>query len=111
MLISWEEQFERKSINEKVQIFHDILRGNLDKYFPEKKTKMSCLDQDWMSPQLKQLHRSLQREYYKHRRSEKFKKLKAKFKRLKRKSIKNTYSSFVTDLKQTNPAKWYSMAK
>ena len=111
MFIPWEEQFEKKSIDEKVKIFHDILRGNLEKYFPEKKTKMSCLDQDWMSPQLKQLHRSLQREYYKHRRSEKFKKLKAKFKRLKRKSIRETYSSFVTDLKQTNPSKWYSMAK
>ena len=111
MLFPWEDQFENKSIDQKVQIFHDCLRGNLDKYFPEKKTKMSSLDKDWMSPQLKQLHRSLQREYYKHRRSERYKILKAKFKRLKRKSVKNTFSNFVTDLKLTNPGKWYSMAK
>ena len=111
MLFPWEDQFENKSIDQKVQIFHDCLRRNLDKYFPEKKTKMSSLDKDWMSPQLKQLHRSVQREYYKHRRSEKYKRLKAKYKRLKRKSIKNTYSDFVTDLKLTNPGKWYSMAK
>ena len=111
MLIPWEAQFEGKSVNEKVQIFHDNLRGALEKYFPEKKTKMSCLDKDWMTPQLKQLHRSLQREYFKNRRSEKFKNLKVKFKRLKRKSIKETYSNFVTDLKMTNPSKWYHMAK
>ena len=107
----WEEHFRNKSINEKVKIFHDCLRENLDYFFPEKRTKMSCLDKDWMSPELKQLHRSLQREYYKHRKSNKYKKLKLKFKKLKRKTVANMYSNFVTDLKITNPAKWYSMAK
>ena len=107
----WEEQFKSKSINEKVKIFHDCLIENLNHFFPEKKTKMSCLDKDWMSPELKQLHRSLQREYYKHRKSIKYKKLKSKFKKLKRKTVKNLYSNFVTDLKETNPAKWFSMAR
>ena len=107
----WEEHFKNKSVNEKVKIFHDCLRTNLDHFFPEKRTKMSCLDKDWMSPELKQLHRSLQREYYKHRKSNKYKKLKYKFKKLKRKTVRNMYSNFVTDLKATNPAKWFSVAK
>ena len=107
----WKELFQNRSINEKVENFHNCLKKNLDKHFPEKMTKMSCLDRDWMTPELKQLHRSLQREFYKHRKSEKYKKMKMRFKKLKRKTVKNMYSDFIKDLKATNPSKWYGMAK
>ena len=107
----WEEHFHNKTINEKVQIFHQCLRSHLDKFFPEKTTKMSDLDKDWMSPELKQLHRAMQREYYKHRKSAKYRILQRRFKKLKRKVVKNFYSSFVSDLKIVNPGKWYQMAK
>ena len=107
----WDQAFEDKSVDEKVNIFHECLRSNLDIYFPEKSTRMSSLDKDWMSPQLKQLHRAMQREYYKHRKSKKYKKLKSKFKKLKRNTVKTLYTGFVTDLKLTNPGRWYQMAK
>ena len=35
----WEEIFEGKRVDTQVEIFHDILRSMLDKYFPEKKHK------------------------------------------------------------------------
>ena len=111
MSTNWEDIFINQTVDKKVEIFHHILRTNLDKYFPEKVTRMSNLDRDWMSPELKQLHRAKQREYYKHRKSEKYKKLKAKFKKLKRKTLKNFYSNFVSDLKLSDPGRWYSMAK
>jgi hypothetical protein len=63
-----------------------------------------------MSPQLKQLHRSMQREFYRHRKSSKYKKLKSKFKKLKKKTIRSFYSNFVSDLKVTDPGRWYAMA-
>ena len=72
---------------------------------------MSSLDKKWMTPQLKQIHRSMSREYCKHRRSEKYKKLKSKYKRLKRKSVQSFYSDFVQHLKKSNPGKWFKMAK
>merc|ERR1712129_76753 len=53
MTFPWEEAFDNKNVDEKVNIFHECLRVNLDKHFPEKSTKMSSLDKDWMSPQLK----------------------------------------------------------
>ena len=53
----------------------------------------------------------MQREYHRHRNSQKFKKLKHKFKRMKRKNIKNFYFDFTTKLKKTNPSQWYRMAK
>ena len=88
-----------------------MLRTNLDIYFPEKTVKMSNLDKSWMTPELKQIHRSMQREYFKHRKSDKYKCLKSRYKKVKRKSIKNKLSNFVSDLKKTSPGKWYSMAK
>ena len=107
----WTETFQNKTVDQKVEIFHDFLRTNLDRYFPEKNTRMSNLDKEWMTPHLKQMHRSMQREFYKHRKSRKYKKLKSKYKRLKRQTVKTFYSHFVSDLKLTDPGKWYRMAK
>ena len=107
----WEEIFEGKSVNQKVELFHDFIRGNLDKYFPEKCTKLSNFDKKWMSPELKQLHRSMQREFFKHRKSLKYKEIKSKYKKLKKKSIRSFYTNFVSELKVTDPGRWYSMAK
>ena len=107
----WEQLFLNKSVNDQADVFHNWLRNSLEKYFPEKETKMSSLDKKWMTPQLKQIHRSMSREYCKHRRSEKYKKLKSKYKRLKRKSVQSFYSDFVQHLKKSNPGKWFKMAK
>ena len=107
----WDQVFSNKSVNEQVELFHHWLKINLDKFFPEKITKISTLDKKWMSPQLKQLHRAMQREFCKNRRSQKYKKLKSKFKRMKRKSVKHFHSDFVLNLKQSDPGRWYQMAK
>ena len=37
--------------------------------------------------------------------------MKSKFKKLKRNTVKTLYTGFVTDLKLTNPGRWYQMAK
>ena len=107
----WAKAFESKSVDEQVDIFHQVLRTNLDIYFPEKTVKMSNLDKNWMTPELKQIHRSMQREYFKHRKSDKYKSLKSRYKKVKRKCIKNNLVNFVSDLKKTSPGKWYYMAK
>ena len=39
MTYPWDEVFMCKSVNEQVQIFHDVLRSSLAKHFPEKITK------------------------------------------------------------------------
>ena len=71
----------------------------------------SYLDKKWMTPQLKNLNRKIKREFFKNRKSSKCKKLKKKFKKLKRRTVQNFYSEFVSELKVSNPSKWYSMAK
>ena len=107
----WKHIFEAETVDEKVFNFHTFLISTLDKYFPEKTTRISSLDKEWMSPRLKSLYRSLQREYYRHKRSHKWRQLKVRFKREKRKAIKTFYANFVSELKTTNPGKWYKMAK
>ena len=53
----------------------------------------------------------IQREYFHNRRSTKWRQMKVRLKREKRKAAKTFYSIFVTELKMTNPGKWYQMAK
>ena len=100
-----------QDIDRKVENFHQTIRQKLDECLPEKTIMVSYLDKKWMSPQLKNLNRRIKREFFKNRQSSKWKKLKSKFKKLKRKTVKSFYSEFVTEMKETNPSKWYSMAK
>ena len=100
-----------QNIDEKVSNFHHVLTSKLDKHFPEKNIKISSLDKKWMVPKLKIFHRKMQREYFRNRRSTKWRQMKVRFKREKRKAIKTFYSIFVSELKTTNPGKWYKMAK
>ena len=103
--------WQTDDIDGKVRTFDTVIRNALDKHFPEKSIKVSALDKKWMTPNLKQLHRKVQREFFRNRKSAKWKRLKLKFKKLKRKTIKSFHSKFVSELKTTNPGKWYSMAK
>ena len=64
-----------------------------------------------MSPELKQLQRKVQREFYKHRKCDKWKKLKRQLKAIKKKTLRKFYSTFVNELKETNPSKRCQMAK
>ena len=107
----WEEILSGKTSDEQAELFHTFLSSKLESYFPEKSVKISSLDKKWFSPSLKQLHRRMQRAYHKNRSSQKYKKIKEKFRRLKRAAIKSFYSDFVLDLKKSDPSKWYTMAK
>ena len=64
-----------------------------------------------MTPTMKILLRQKQREFLRNRKSLKWKRLDRKFRNLKRKSVKQFYSKFVSDLKISDPGKWYQMAK
>ena len=53
----------------------------------------------------------MKREFYRNRKSVKWLKLKKKFKVLKKKTVQSFYSNFVSEMKLTNPGKWYTLAK
>ena len=107
----WDEVIQTKNVDQKTENFHSTLRNLLDKHLPEKSVTISSLDKNWMSPDLKTLLRKKQREFVKNRKSNKWKRINKKYKKLKRKTIKNFYSNFTDELKQVNPGRWYEMAK
>ena len=72
---------------------------------------VSNLDKKWMTPELKELLRKVQREYFLNRGSTKWRKLKTEFKKKKRKTISSFHSRFVKELKQINPRQFYQMTK
>jgi hypothetical protein len=107
----WEDVLNSEDVNVKTELYHKYQRDMLEKYFPEKTVTISSLDKSWMTPELKQLLRQVQRERLAKGKSDKFKKLWARFRRRKRGQIKSFHSKFVKELKETNPGRWYSMMK
>ena len=61
----------------------------LNKHFPEKEIKISNLDKKWITPELKSMSRKIKKEFYRNKKSSRWKKLKKEFKVKKQKRIKN----------------------
>ena len=108
---SWQDVLGEADVDLKTVNFHKTITRVRNKHFQQKSVTVSNLDKKWMTPELKSLHRRMKREFYKNRKSQKWKKLKKEFKRKKRKIILNFHETFVTDLKLTNPRKFYQMCK
>ena len=86
---TWEEVLKEGNIDQKVSNFHNILKSKLDEFCPEKVVKISYLDKKWMNPHLKNLNRRIKREFFKNRKSQKWKKLKTKYKKQKKKQFRH----------------------
>ena len=108
---AWEEVLNEKDIDTKVYNFHKTLLMFCDNFFPEKKITISNLDKKWITLELKTLSRKIKGEFFRNRKSPKWKKLKKEFKKKKKKAIRNFHDNFVKDLKQTNPQKFYKMCR
>ena len=109
--LTWEEVLNEKDIDTKVYNFHRTLSLVCNKYFPEKKITISNLDKKLITVELKTLSRRIKAEYFRNRKSPKWRKLKKEFKKKKKKSIRAFHDNFVKDLKQTNPQKFYKMCR
>ena len=85
---TWENVFFEEDLDKKVENFHNTIVHICDKNFPTKTVKISNLDKKWITPELKTLSRKVQKEYFRHRKSSLWKKLKKEFKIKKRHAIK-----------------------
>ena len=107
----WSEVLNVADIDAKVDAFHKTIRDKYEEIFHEKTIKISQLDKPWMTPQLKSINRSMKREYWKNRKSDKWKNLKKKFYNLRKIEVKSYYTRILDEAKQTNPSKWYTIVK
>ena len=108
---SWEEIKKAESVDEKVQVFQSMLMSKCNEFLPTKVRKIYSDDQPFCSEKMKRLKRQKNREYHKHRRSAKWKDLNKLYKTEVSKAKKDFYVNMVQDLKNSNPAHWYSKLK
>ena len=86
---TWDEVFSKRSVDDKVKSFHATLNHFLDIFFPLKQHNISEYDKRWFNPELRNLHRKKQREYFENRKSEKWVILNKRFRKIKRRAVRN----------------------
>ena len=93
------------------ELFQNVLMENYHRYFPTKSLKVCSEDRPWISADLKKLERRVKREFSKHKQSQKWSKLNEDF--LAKCSVEKEkyYENMVSELKTSNPGKWYSKLK
>ena len=109
--INWSPVLDQTNLDQKTENFHHIITSIRTKHFKQKNVTITNLDKRWMTPELKNLHRKVKREFFLNRKSPKWRKLKKEFKRKKRNSVLRFHEKFVTELKETNPRQFYQMCK
>ena len=68
-------------------------------------------DQAWISKGVKRLDRLRKREFYEHKRSDKWMKLNQQFEEKCKEEKRKYYENIVSDLKSSNISQWYSKVK
>ena len=104
---TWEQVFNEPCANLKAECLQNTLLSKVDEYFPQKSRIISCNDQPFFSYKLKNLKRKKAREYNKHRKSIKYKKLEELYQQELSKSKRSFYQKQISRLRKSKPGKWY----
>ena len=107
----WDQIKETQSVNIKVTLLHNELMDKVKECFPEKTLKITSDDSPWCNDKVKRLKRLKNREFNKHRSSDKWNKLNEKYKACLIQTKQKYYKNIVKDLKTSNPSQWYSKLK
>ena len=102
---------KRFTADEQAMWLQKLLIDKLDEVCPVQTMKVSYQDKPFINNELKTLSRKKQREYVKNGKSEKYKKIKAKFDDKYKKAAQKYMRSKVDDLKEIQPGKAYSILK
>ena len=107
----WENVINVKSTHVKAKNMQDTLLNATNKFLPIKTSSFNTDDSPWVTSQIKTHIRKRQREYRKHRRSDKWSTLNDKVKELIKNAKGKYYKNVVADLKESNDGQWYSKLK
>ena len=108
---TWCEVLKAETVDEKSEVFQNLLMMKIEEFLPQKKRKVSNLDQPFCTEQMKRMKRLKSREYQKHRRSVKWRDLNQRYKKEVSSAKKRYYKSIIKDLKTSNINQWYSKLK
>ena len=104
----WKQILDQDCANLKANTLQNLLISKYYECFPEKVRIISNNDQPFFTSKLKDLKRKKVREYQKHRRSDKWKKLEKQYQNNLLISKRNFYRNRIKALRKGKPGKWYS---
>ena len=108
---NWSELFDAETVDEKSEIFQNILLQKVEEFLPQKIRKISSDDQPFCTEKMKYLKRLKSREYHKNRRSIKWRDLSTKYKKEVAQAKKDYFKNIIKDLKNSKIGQWYSKLK
>ena len=108
---TWEEVYEKETAHDKASVLQNMLVDQMNECLPQKSITVTSDDQPWITKETKGLDRRRKREFYKNRKSLKWRTLDEKFKQRCTEEKANYYNSMVKDLKTSQPKQWYSKLK
>ena len=94
-----------------MEAFENLLHEKLDFFCPVKEVKLSSQDKDFITAELKTIHRQKSREYTKRGKTEKYKELEKRFHTKYKLEAQKYLEKNVSELKESNPGKAYSVLK
>ena len=96
---TWSEVFDVETVDEKAEVFQNMLLEKLEQFLPAKLRRISSDDQPFCTEEMKRLKRLKSREYSKNRRSLKWRDLSKKYDRTVQLAKRNYYKNVIKDLK------------
>jgi len=102
----WTEVLTMDSVDSKTEAFYNTLGEAIDKYFPQKRTKVHNNDKPWITTAVKALLKKRQ-EAYTLGQCHLYKFLRNKVARVISTCKENYYADHIKHLKNTNPAQWH----
>ena len=99
----WDSVTEAESAHEKARVLQDLVMKKLNIYLPEKTATFTSEDQPWVTPEIKDVQRRKKREYCKHKKSPKWKRLNEQMEAKCTKAKTSYYENIVMDLKNSAP--------
>ena len=108
---TWKKVLEAENVDEKTEVFQNMLLEKLEEFLPLKKRKVCSNDQPFCTDEIKRLKRLKSREFHKNRKSLKWIDLNYRYKQEVSSAKKLYYRKIIKDLKVSNTSQWYSKLK
>lgn len=108
---TWQSLYLKETAHGKADLLQRTLLAKMEEFLPQKTLKLNEDDMQWVTSEVKRFDRLLKREYRKHKRSSKWKRLNEKYIQICEKAKSDYCENIVTDLKTSNPSQWYSKVK
>ena len=108
---TWEEIYGCLDAHEMAEQLQNMLIDSLDKFLPMKTVKFTNDDEPWVTKEIKDIDKKRKKEFSKHYKSAKWKKLDFIYKSKLEAAKESYYTNIVEDLKESNIGQWYSKIK